>query len=768
MIVFKPWRTLRGRLLMLALLVEVVMLGLLVANSLRLLHDNMGEQARNHAEQIAPVLKAALVAPLAQFDQATVQAVLNESTAVQGIVYAAVTDNRGELVASSGLAANAALPKPDASFIISSEENPPRYDVVQPIELAGQRLGWLHFGLDLTRIVQARHSLLAQGLAIAGAELLFSALLLTLLGLLITRQLSLLTAASFDVAQGNATPQPVPEGDDDVGRLGAAFNAMSRAVGERIEQISHARDEAAQLAATIEQEHARLFALLATMQFGVLFTDRSHQVVYANRALQSLWRLDPERVTTAAPMRDLLAVLAEHVQGDELRARFADPDALPGEFALSDGRILTLDHHPVVGAGSLLLGRLWLCADVTAERNAAQQLRQAKEDAEAASVAKASFLATMSHEIRTPMNGIIGTAELALGTNLDPEQREYLEIISSSADTLLTIVNDILDFSKVEAGRIELESTAFDVRKLLDDLLGLFRGSLVDKAVSLDWVATTDLPARVQGDPTRLRQVLSNLLSNASKFTLQGRISVTVAAQPVDQDRWRLGFDVTDSGIGIPPDMIEKIFDPFTQADHTTTRKFGGTGLGLAIVRRIVELMGGTIHVRSEPGQGSTFSFDVVLTAVNAEPVAQSQATAPLPPERHAGQRILLAEDNPVNQKVAGALLNKQGYQVTIVANGLLALEAFGQGGQFDLILMDMQMPELDGIEATRKLRALEQASGLHPIPIIALTANAAASDRQQCLAAGMNDFLAKPFRRDDLLATLDRFLEREEAGAPA
>ena len=746
-----PWQTLRGRLLLLALLVEAMMLVLLISNSLRLLRDSMGEQARVQAEQIAPVLNAALVAPLAQLDYATVQAVLDESHAVQGLDYLAVLDGHGRLIAASGWPQEQPLPKADAHFSLETTDAAlPRYNVVRPILLAGQPLGSLHFGLNLSQIIAARESLLTQGSLIALGELLLSAGLLTLFGYLITRQLSALTQASREVAQGRPVMATVAEGDDDIGRLGAAFNAMSRAVAERVQQLTEARNTMSALAEASQQEHARLEALLAAMEFGVLFSDREGRVVYANQAFVRLWRL-PESA------QGLRGLMLSHLFGllPGLAKDFAA--AMVGtELTLSDGRILTVQRQPVSVGEHEVPGLLWLFSDVTADRHAAQQLLQAKEAAEAATQAKATFLATMSHEIRTPMNGIVGMTQLVLGTRLDDEQREYLHLIRASTDSLLAIVNDILDFSKIEAGCMELEAVPVSLRQLLTEVSGIFEAMAIKGGVVLRHTVAADLPDRVLGDPTRLRQILANLISNAIKFTPEGQVSVTIKLGQRQADgRLLIEFSVADSGIGIPPDKLESIFQPFTQADHTTTRHFGGTGLGLSIVAYLVGLMGGKISVSSELGKGSTFNFFIVLPEAPPEVVPLAAPTPPAPANTRP-LRILLAEDNPVNQKVARGLLSRRGHSITLAANGLEAVAAYQAGpDDFDVILMDMQMPEMDGMEATQRIRALE-APGRH-LPIIAVTANASEADREACAAAGMDDFIAKPYHIEIMTTVLAR-----------
>jgi signal transduction histidine kinase/ActR/RegA family two-component response regulator/HAMP domain-containing protein len=760
-----PWRTMRGRLLLLALLVEATMLFLLISNSLRLLHDHMGEQARIQAEQIAPILNAALVAPLAQFDYATVQAVLDECHAAKGVDYLAVMDVKGNVVAISGWPTDKPLPTPDESFNLDATEHVPRYDIARPITLAGQALGTLHFGLDLTQIIAARQSLLTQGVVIALGELLLSAGLLALLGLLITRQLSVLTRASREVAEGKLTPSPVPEGNDDVGRLGAAFNAMSRAVNERVGQLTEARNQMADLAEASKQEHARLEALLAAMEFGVLFSDRNGKVSYANQAFARLWRQD---ATTNIPygisLSELLARLEPSVITlPDWRQENGKLTSISCEIPLTDGRILTMQRLEVCALEHEVLGQVWIFSDVTKDRFAAQQLIAAKDAAEAATLAKAAFLATMSHEIRTPMNGIIGMTQLALGTQLDDEQKEYLQLIRSSTDSLLAIVNDVLDFSKIEAGRMEIEAVPFELERLMAELLGILSASAEDRQIRLVSEVSPSLSGQLLGDPIRLRQILTNLTTNAIKFTEQG--SVTITAQlgaKRDENRIEVQFMVTDTGIGIPEDKLGSIFQPFTQADHSTTRNYGGTGLGLAIVAHLVELMGGTISVESELGQGSTFRFTVELRHAAAPSIVPpvSPATGPTAPT--GSLRILLAEDNLINQKVALGLLRKRGHSVTLASNGAEALAIFMDTPEgFDCVLMDMQMPELDGLEATRRIRAHE--AGRKRVPIVALTANASEADRQSCLHAGMDDFVSKPFRIAEISEVLARHLAKPE-----
>jgi PAS domain S-box-containing protein len=451
---------------------------------------------------------------------------------------------------------------------------------------------------------------------------------------------------------------------------------------------------------------------------------------------------DPERAEAAIK----LVLGVKRVTDYELTARARD----------GKQTVVSYNATTFYDRSRTLQGVFAAARDVTERKRVEAELQQAKAAAEHASQAKSDFLASMSHEIRTPMNAIMGVADLLAKTDLSAAQEKYVQIFRRAGDHLLDLINDILDLSKIEASQLELEQRGFSLKDKLEKVTEMVAPRAKEKGLTLVCEIAPDVPDDVVGDPTRLRQVLLNLLGNAIKFTQSGQVSLRVAPCPESSNSTalRFTFTVADTGMGIPGDKLDQVFERFTQADSSTTRRFGGSGLGLTISKRLVELMGGRIWVESEVGQGTAFAFTVPLEiwAANNRPASVSIGAGPKLPL--PALRILLADDSPDNTTIMMAYLEHTPYRVDIAATGAIACEKFKEGN-YDLVVMDWQMPVMDGLSATRAIRAWEQANDRPPTPIVALTASASKGDKEKCLAAGCTAFLTKPIKQEVLLQTL-------------
>ncbi len=539
----------------------------------------------------------------------------------------------------------------------------------------------------------------------------------------------------------------------DVLALGGLLLILLIGAGALLTQMQLVRLQRARSALALSQ--ATLDQALGAMADGFLLCDGEERVVKWNARYLQLFPWLRPAIGVGVPYRRLAETAAaalmpagtadERAAWVEMRLALHRQADRVWEQELANGIVVHALERRTPDGGVVSVFR-----DITA---AERRLAAAKAAAEAANEAKSKFLATMSHEIRTPLNAVLGMADLLLATRLDGRQRHYVELMRSSGRSLLEVINDILDVSKIEAGRMELEVADFDPAQAVESVAAMLEPRAREKGLQMRCRLAPGLPRTVRGDAARLRQVLMNLVGNAIKFTARGFVEVRVSHLEAGDDRITLEIAVQDTGVGIDPDLLPTLFEPFTQADSSTARRFGGTGLGLAICRELVELMHGRIDVHSRPGEGSTFVVRLALPRGEPAPTRPAVLDAPTAPSG-TRRRILVAEDNAVNQILIRALLEQLGHDCDVVADGAEALRQV-QATAYDLVLMDVQMPALDGLAATRAIRALGGTTA--GVPIVAMTANAMAEDRTQCLEAGMDDYVTKPIDRAQLAAAIER-----------
>ncbi len=643
-----------------------------------------------------------------------------------------------------------------------------RLTLTTPISMDGREIGSLYLDTDLTDLQQRLRSFALLTLLIGGGCLFLVYVLTVALQRSITAPILNLAGIARSIAtEKKYSLRTPPLAGKELRQLSADFNHMLEEIEERDAALTEARDTLELRVATrtaelerevIERRGAEtslqertifLNALIASSPIAVVVVSLNGEIELANPAFQALFGYQQEDLI-GRPLRDVVAPgqLGEEVVANCQELMGKKMNHKTGQRQRKDGQILDVEMHgAALVVGGSVVRHLILYQDVTERRRAEQELRKAKEAAEAASRAKSEFLANMSHEIRTPMNGILGMTELALDTELSPEQRDYLDMVKSSAESLLGIINDILDFSKIEAGRLDLECLPFSLLDCVEDALHPLAVRAEQKGLELTWSADGEIPERIDGDSTRLRQILINLTGNAIKFTKEGGVSVRAERLPSAESEVWIRFTVSDTGVGIPAEKHQQIFDAFSQADSSTTREFGGTGLGLSISARLVKLMGGEIWLESTPQQGSKFFF----TARFAEATASTSedASKPVVHAELAGKAVLVVDDNEVNRQLLARLLPQWGMRPVMTVDGFEAVEAFQQsvrsGAPFPLILLDQNMPGMDGYEVAERIR--HASSGDQPA-ILILTSSPSADDGERARKLRIAQRLSKPLRR--------------------
>jgi PAS domain S-box-containing protein len=641
------------------------------------------------------------------------------------------------------------------SFLKSDISSNEVYHYSYPFQYSSIDWGWIHIGLSLNKFNDNIAALYLRTVLLALFCLFIGSFVALFLSRKLTNPILSLANTTILVAQGDLTARADIRTGDEIDLLAQSFNNMTEKLEKTQGEIIAAREYTDNI--------------IKSMNDSMIVVSPAGVIERVNNATVNILGYGEDELVGAHI--DMIFKPA----GTEQNGKSIFPDIsniinlgyinnLETYFLAKDGKQIPVIFSASVihGVGGILQGIVCVALDITELKKTEEALRLAKENAEAANLAKSTFLANMSHEIRTPMNGVIGMAELLLNSNLDQQQRKQLQMLRSSGESLLTIINDILDYSKIEAGKFVLENYIFDIRETIAETVEMFMDQAKQKGINLSYNVDAAIQQFAEGDALRLRQILVNLLANSVKFTERGEVALRVTHEDESSNMLALRFSVSDTGIGLSPEAINQVFDSFSQADGSMTRRFGGTGLGLTIAQQLCHLMGGEIHVESTLNKGSTFSFTVRLKRSQVQYVrTTSQRKESIRHKYRFDADLLLVEDSPVNLEMGRGMLESFGCRVDTALNGVDALNAI-EKKVYDVVLMDCQMPVMDGYEATRRLRDMESSvDGVRrkPLTIIALTAHAMKGAKQVCLDAGMDDYLAKPFTMGNLGEILSRWI---------
>ena len=747
-------------------LIESVLLLILIVSGLNFLSESTEEQLQRHATTTSRLFANAIKDAVLSTDLATLESFVEEILSNPDIIYTRISSN-GLVLAEGGHNDILSLPHHPDHHLVDVTDG--IFDVRVNIIENGISYGVIEMGLSTSTIEQLLADARRWTVGIASLEVILVAIFSLVLGTYLTRQLQQLKKASDIIATSGPGHQIKVTGNDEIADVAHAFNSMSASLQQSYADLNSSLDTQKKMVAVANHNQAEL--RLAAQSFesseAMFITDADANIIRANSAFTQITGYEETDVLGKNPR-----ILSSGQHNAEFYQAMWKQLFEQGEWhgeiynQRKNGEVFPeyINISAVKNTDDTVTHYVAHLVDISEQKNNEQQLRAAQQAAEMASKAKSNFLATMSHEIRTPMNAVLGILGLLRDTPLDKKQRQLVRTGRDSGELLLTIINDILDFSKMEADKLQLEHTGFDLHRLLTLSIELLKHQADSKNLTLELILAPDLPRYVRGDPDRLRQILINLINNAIKFTPSGNITVKPSANALNDKRFTFCCTVQDTGIGIDKALQTSLFEKFTMADQSHSRHHEGTGLGLAICKRLVSLMQGNITCNSEPGNGSAFTFTIELDVADKHE-CESERTVDEPHRLPTTDtRILLAEDNPANQMVVKSILECIGLQVDIVANGREAVEAV-RSLPYDIVLMDISMPEMDGMTATRAIRQLPGQVG--KLPIVALTAHSLSGDKEHFLEAGMDDYLSKPINRTAMLHCIAHWTDVTAAQEP-